>query len=331
LYDVYLPMAYWSYHATGERGAHDYISRSAGVVRAETGRADMPIHMIGGLADGAEAEESRGFVSAVNAAGLIGASLYDAASSGAEDWTALAGLTFASPEPPAPEQEPKERTGLTLGEDLGTYGTVEGADRRFEDRVTFEGPPMAGSWELDYEAFGLDAGRGRLVVNGEPAGALPPTGAAWGPRRTIAVPDQLLEDDRANRVSFEGAGEAWGVRAVTASGPPLSLEDRQAHGAIPASDPGRTDRVTYGFDGLAEPISVTVRGFDVARGEVAVSVDGRTVGWLPSTQPRLWGSGWTIVVEPGAAGAHRLTFDAHGAAGDPWAVRLDAGAPVALA
>jgi hypothetical protein len=144
------------------------------------------------------------------------------------------------------------------------------------------------------------------------------------------VSDDLLEDDRANTVSFEGGG-SWAVREVTASGPTLPLDDRQAHGAIPASDAGRTDRVTYGFDGLAAPLTVTVRGFDVARGEVAVSLDGMTVGWLPSTPPRVWGSGWTIVLEPSAAGTHRLTFDAKGAAGDPWAVRLDSSARAALA
>ena len=332
LYDVYLPMAYWSYQANGEAGAHDYTSRSIGVVRTETGRPDMPIHMIGGLAEGSEAEESRGFVSAINAGGVIGASLYDAASSGAEDWTALADLAFADAEPaPQPPTEPKEPTGLVLGQDLGTYGTVEGADRRLEDRVTFEGPPMPGAWELDYEAFGLDAGRHRLVVNGDPAGPLRPTGGTWGPRQTIVLPGGLLEDDRPNRVSFEGGGGPWAVRRVTASGPTLALDDRQAHGAIPASDPGRTDRVTYGFDGLAAPLSITVRGFDVARGEVAVSLDGRTIGWLPSTQPRVWGSGWTMVLEPATAGPHRLTFDAQGPAGDPWAVRLDASGPVALA
>ncbi|MDQ4005284.1 MAG: hypothetical protein M3135_03160, partial [Actinomycetota bacterium] len=331
LYDVYLPMAYWSYHSDGERGAYDYIARSAQVVRAETGRPDMPIHMIGGLADGAEADESRGFVDAVNAAGLIGASLYDAASSGSEDWTALMGLTFAAPEPAQPPTEPEEDRGLTLGEDLGTYGTVEGVDRRFEDQVTFEAPPMPGSWEIDYEAFGFDVGRGSVEVNGDAAGVLPPTGDAWGPRGTILILDEALEDDGPNRVSFvrEGGG-TWGVRDVTASGPALPLDDRLAHGAIPASDPGRTDRVTYVFDANASPIAVTVRGFDVARGEVAVSLDGTTIGWLPSTQPRVWGSGWTIVFEPAAAGSHRLTFDAHGPAGDPWAVRLEAGAPVSL-
>jgi hypothetical protein len=329
IYDVYLPMAYWSYSAGGEGGAYDYIDRSAEIVRTETGRPDLPIHMIGGLASGAEAEESRGFVSAVNDNRLLGASLYDVASSGAEDWEALTLLRFEQPAAaPQPQPEPEEAGGLRLGEDLGAFGSIEGVERRFEERVTFTAPPMRGPWELDLEALG--PGPGAVVVNGERAGTLPPGGDSWGARITIPLVDELLRDDADNEVAVEFEEGRWAVREVTASAAPLPLTDRAPHGAIPTSDPGRGDRVTYAFTGSAAPMSLTVRAFDAGPGEIAVSLDGVTTGWLPATTPRVWGGPVALVVEPRRAGEHRLTFDATGETGDPWAVRLDAAAPAAL-
>jgi hypothetical protein len=331
LYDVYLPMAYWSYSAGGERGAYDYIDRSAQIVRTETGRPDLPIHMIGGLASGAEADESRGFVSAVNANRLLGASLYDVATTGAEDWGALAQLRFeqvATAPTQQPEPDPRGPTGLALGQDLGTYGSIAGAERRFDERVTFDSPSMAGAWELDLEALGSEPGV--VLVNGERAGAVPAGGGTWGTRTTVPLPDDLLRDDADNQVTVEFGRGRWAVREVTASAAPLPIEDRGAHGAIPTSDPGRRDRVTYAFQGSAAPMSVTVRAFDAGPGEIAVSLDGVTVGWLPPTTPRVWGRAVVVVVEPRRAGEHRLTFDATGDAEDPWAVRLDAAAPTAL-
>ena len=331
IYDVYLPMAYWSYSTGGEGGAYGYIDRSAQIVRAETGRPDLPIHMIGGLANGADAAASRGFVSAVNDNQLIGASLYDVATSGPEDWAELANLRFQQPTvaEPEPQPEPQEPEGLRLGEDLGTYGSVPGADRRFDDEVSFDAPPMRGVWEVDLEA--MASRNGTVLVNGERAASVPASPGVWSVRSTISIPDGLLDDAAENTVTFAFDGGPWGVREVTASAAPLPLEDRAEHGAIPTSDPGRTDRVTYAFSASATPMTVVVRGFDVAPGEVAVSLDGVTIGWLPPTTPRVWGPPATLVLEPRRAGDHRLTFDATGAPGDPWAVRVDGARSAALA
>ena len=330
IYDVYLPMAYWSFHTSGYAGARDYIARSAQIVRAATGRADLPIHMIGGQADGTEADEMQGFVDAANAASLIGASVYDVGTSGPEEWSALAGLRFAAPAPPPPppqEEEPvrDEPPGPRLGVDLGVYGRVEGAARGSEESVTFSAPPLRGTWEVDHEAFDAREGEIEVLVNGEPATTLPPTGPAqWGPRATIALADDLLRDDAPNEVTFAGGRGPWGIRDATLVAPPLPLEDRGAHGAIPASDPGRADRVTHRF---AAPsggaLALTVSAFDVSPGEVLVVLDGAAVGALPPTQPRAWGEPTTLVVQIPSAVEHDLTFDAIGAPGDPWAVRLE--------
>jgi len=92
LYDVILPMAYWTHQASGEAEAYDYIARSVQLTRDAAGRADVPIHIIGGIADPAGPDEIRGFARAVTEAELIGASVYDVATTGEDDWAVLAGL-----------------------------------------------------------------------------------------------------------------------------------------------------------------------------------------------------------------------------------------------
>ncbi|MGH2683668.1 MAG: hypothetical protein ACRDIX_10590 [Actinomycetota bacterium] len=88
-FDVFVPMAYWTYRAGGERGARRYISRSVELVRRGTGRPKVPIHMIGGLAGLAGPGEVRGFVKAVRNSRIIGASLYDADTTGRRGWAII--------------------------------------------------------------------------------------------------------------------------------------------------------------------------------------------------------------------------------------------------
>lgn len=91
-FDVFIPMAYWTYQAGSRWGAHRYIARSVELIRMGTGRPRVPIHMIGGLAGLAGPAEVRGFVRAIQRSRVIGASLYDADTSSREDWAILRGL-----------------------------------------------------------------------------------------------------------------------------------------------------------------------------------------------------------------------------------------------
>ena len=88
-FDVFVPMAYWTYRTGAEGGARRYISRSIELVRRGTGRRAVPIHMIGGLAGPSGPAEVRGFVRAVRRSRIIGASLYDADTSSRRDWRML--------------------------------------------------------------------------------------------------------------------------------------------------------------------------------------------------------------------------------------------------
>lgn len=88
IYDAILPMAYWTFHVSGEEDAHEFISRSVEMLREEAGR-DVPIHVIGGIADPATPAELRGFVRAVRESEVVGASVYDVDTTDVEGWEVL--------------------------------------------------------------------------------------------------------------------------------------------------------------------------------------------------------------------------------------------------
>jgi len=90
-YDAILPMAYWTFHVSGEDDAHAYISRSVRLLRDEAG-PEVPIHVIGGIADPATPAELRGFVRAVRESGVIGASVYDVDTTDERGWAVLGEL-----------------------------------------------------------------------------------------------------------------------------------------------------------------------------------------------------------------------------------------------
>jgi hypothetical protein len=77
VYDVFLPMAYFSYRAHGDAAVADYVRRGVGIIRARTGDPDVPIHVIGGISQRTGAAEARGFMRAVRGCRTYGFSLYD--------------------------------------------------------------------------------------------------------------------------------------------------------------------------------------------------------------------------------------------------------------
>jgi hypothetical protein len=97
LYDVFLPMTYFTYRVDGAAAAAAYLTRSMAIVREETGRADVPIHLIGGIGDKTSKAEARGFMRAVAACGPIGFSIYDFFTTRPATWKVLAAPPPAVP------------------------------------------------------------------------------------------------------------------------------------------------------------------------------------------------------------------------------------------
>jgi hypothetical protein len=89
-FDVFLPMAYWTFRTSGGKGARDYTRDSIAGIRDKTRRADIPVHAIGGTARHANRAEMRGFLAAARASGAIGVSLYDYLTTSTVEWRELA-------------------------------------------------------------------------------------------------------------------------------------------------------------------------------------------------------------------------------------------------
>jgi hypothetical protein len=90
IYDVFLPMGYFSYRPKDLGGAFGYTVRNVTLIRDRTGRLNVPIHPIGGIADRVSTKQTRDFVRATRACGAIGASMYDFSTTQLEHWGWLA-------------------------------------------------------------------------------------------------------------------------------------------------------------------------------------------------------------------------------------------------
>jgi hypothetical protein len=78
-YDVWQPMAYWSFRLadSGWRDGYSYTAANIDRVRAHIGRPEAPVHPIGGIADAFGPEQVTGMAQAAAERGAIGGSLYD--------------------------------------------------------------------------------------------------------------------------------------------------------------------------------------------------------------------------------------------------------------
>lgn len=98
IYDVLVPMAYWSIRLPEWQDGDRYVGENLDRIRAATGDPDLPVHVIGGIADGATVDEVQGMRRAIEAReGVLGASLYDWATASPQQWAALAPLRDRHP------------------------------------------------------------------------------------------------------------------------------------------------------------------------------------------------------------------------------------------
>jgi hypothetical protein len=78
----------------GFDGTYGYVTRALRLLRADTARPDVPIHVVGGVANRLGPEELAGFAAAVTDDGnTIGVSLYDWTTTGPAAWRVLGSLS----------------------------------------------------------------------------------------------------------------------------------------------------------------------------------------------------------------------------------------------
>lgn len=217
IYDVFVPMGYYTYRTDTLEEARDYTRRNVRIIRNETGMPSVPIHAIGGISDDSSRAEVRGFVRAAREHGVLGASLYAYDHTTAGHWAELAAIPV-NPRQPVPLPAP-------LSHDTA-LGNVPGADRRHPKEVSYRAGGRTGAQVLTFDAYDIQAGEVEIFVNWRSLGTVARTRAdGWGAGLAVAVPDAMLRDDGRNYIMFvaDGAHPAWrvwGVRDVSLSPAP---------------------------------------------------------------------------------------------------------------
>ena len=89
LYNVFLPMTYFTWRVSGESAAKKYSEMCINIIRRETNNPKVPIHIIGGISNQATIPETKGFVSAVKEEHVWGASYYAFAGTNRGQWRVL--------------------------------------------------------------------------------------------------------------------------------------------------------------------------------------------------------------------------------------------------
>jgi hypothetical protein len=93
-YDVILPMGYYTYHARGAAKVAADAKENLRIVRSQPGCADIPIHLIGGIAHKSNAGDVDAFVRAARDGGCVGASLYEWAGTTSAEWEKLRAVAW---------------------------------------------------------------------------------------------------------------------------------------------------------------------------------------------------------------------------------------------
>jgi hypothetical protein len=216
IYDVFVPMTYFSWRTQGPAGAHGYTSRNIRIIRRETGDRDVPIHVIGGLGSGTSGREAEAFVHALREHGVVGGSLYNFSETEARHWSELRAI------PVNPIQSPA--LPVQVGYDPA-LGNIPGGDRSHPKEVFYRTGAVAGARVLRFEAWNVDAGEVEIWVNWRRVGDVAPTlPGLWSEPRTVPIPDDFLRNGGTNLVSFVAAGDfpawsEWGVRSVSLDAP----------------------------------------------------------------------------------------------------------------
>lgn len=211
LYDVFLPMTYYTWRVKGMAGAHDYTAGNVDLVREQTADPTVPIHVIGGIADQASVAETNGFVHAVRERGVIGASYYTFPIVSSEQWPLLREI------PANPAESPELPVALPYADAIGN---VPGGDRTHPKEVFFTVGGIAGDGTLSFDAFDVQKGEVAIYVNWYLVGRVGPgPDGDWTGVRTRTVPATMLHNVAANVVAFVAKGSfpdwsEWGVRSV---------------------------------------------------------------------------------------------------------------------
>lgn len=212
-YDVFQPMGYWSYR-TAASGYHDgyrYTAENIDRIRTHTGRPNVPVHPVGGVADTVTVSEVQGMVLAAAERGALGVSLYDWVTTRSELWSPLrlsGGVPIGRLEQAAPGPRSVVVGGWALDPDtaqpIEVHVYVDGVGRvnTLADRTRPDVAAAFADWGAGHGfsarvdgltpgshevcVYAVNRGRGGTALLGCPRVAVP-TGSPWGNLERYAV------------------------------------------------------------------------------------------------------------------------------------------------
>jgi hypothetical protein len=211
IYDVLLPMGYYTYHGQGPAHAYEETCENISIIRAQTGKPGIPIHVIGGSAGNTSPAEVQAFTRAVRERGVIGASLYDYATTSVSFWQYLRLLPV----------NPRQNVALPvpLGYS-GILGNVPRHDTSHPKEVFFNVGRPTRAQVLHYRVYDAQKYEIRLLVNWTTIAYVKPgPKGRWSAERTIVIPARRLSNAGDTIIGFVARGDyprwhIWGVRGV---------------------------------------------------------------------------------------------------------------------
>jgi hypothetical protein len=96
-FNAFVPMAYFSYYASTPAAAYAYTQDVVLAIRRDTGRAEVLVHVIGGIANRISLKALDGFIQAAQDCGVIGFSLYAFPETSPVQWSHLQSATLGAP------------------------------------------------------------------------------------------------------------------------------------------------------------------------------------------------------------------------------------------
>lgn len=215
VYDVFVPMGYYTYHGDGYGNAYRDTRDNIRIIREKTGRPGVPIHVIAGESSKSSGSETTAYVRALREYGALGGSMYDWPGTNAASWRALRNVRV----------NPRQAKALPRKLPYATPLGYCAADRTHPKEAFYETGGQKGDKVLRFRLYDVQAGEVRLVVNWKDMGPLAAGPAKrWSPYQTVTIPAAALKPRARNSIGFVARGEypkwqRWGVRDVTIAAP----------------------------------------------------------------------------------------------------------------
>ena len=133
VYDVLMPMSYFTWHHPTADSTHLYLTQNIRIIRREVGSDQVPIHVIGGIAQDASLPQAQAFVNVLRERGVIGGSYYTYTGVDDAEWGVLQQIWTNQVETPAMPVPPG---AAELGNITGSDTTHADGRRVLGRRVT---------------------------------------------------------------------------------------------------------------------------------------------------------------------------------------------------